>query len=151
MIKKIVFTLALIMAAQLSFGQNNMDQLFSSYAKQKNVTHVKLGSMIMACASMFTETMGVKSVEVLSFERCDEETKKELNQAIRNLKDPAFDTMVSANEEGQRTKVLVKMHKQTIRELVVLTTGNNDAALVRIKGKIKPSDIEKITKQHGNG
>ena len=37
-----------------------------------------------------------------------------------------------------------------IRELVVLTSGSSNA-LVRIKGKIKPSDIDKVMKEHGKG
>ena len=37
---------------------------------------------------------------------------------------------------------MVRIEKDMIREMVVLTTGNSNA-LVRIKGKIKPSDIEK--------
>ena len=38
----------------------------------------------------------------------------------------------------------------TIREIIVLTSGDNHA-MVRIKGEIKQEDIDKIINKHGNG
>ena len=58
--------------------------------------------------------------------------------------------MLTSNEKGSRTKVMVRIEKDMIRELVVLTTGSRNA-LVRIKGKIKPSDVNKVMIDHGNG
>ena len=71
--------------------------------------------------------------------------------AIKKLKDPNYETMVNANEEGNRTKVMVRIDKDIIRELVILTTDGGDDALIRIKGKIKPSDIEKVINDHKDG
>ena len=64
---------------------------------------------------------------------------------------PFLMTMVNANEEGNRTKVMVRIDKDIIRELVILTTDGGDDALIRIKGKIKPSDIEKVINDHKDG
>lgn len=58
--------------------------------------------------------------------------------------------MVTSNQNGDHTKVLVRIKDDTIRELIVLTVGNNPA-LVRITGKIKPSDIQSVMNEHGNG
>ncbi len=104
----------------------------------------------MKLASLFTETMGVNGIEVLEFGSCNSDVKQRFEKAIKELKDPDFETMVTSNEKGSRTKVMVRIEKDMIREMVVLTTGNSNA-LVRIKGKIKPSDIEKVVKDHGNG
>ena len=104
----------------------------------------------MKLASMFTETMGVNGIEVLEFGDCKREVKERFEKAIKELKDPLFETMVTSNEKDSRTKVLVRIENDMIRELVVLTTGNSNA-LVRIKGKIKQSDIDKVIKDHGNG
>ena len=64
---------------------------------------------------------------------------------------PNYETMVNVNEEGNRTKVMVRIDKDIIRELVILTTDGGDDALIRIKGKIKPSDIEKVINDHKDG
>lgn len=94
---------------------------------------------------------GCKSIEVLSFEECGNTVKDDLRAAIKKLKDPNYETMVNANEEGNRTKVMVRIDKDIIRELVILTTDGGDDALIRIKGKIKPSDIEKVINDHKDG
>lgn len=112
--KKYIAILILILFCQAGYSQS-MDKLFNDFAKQKNVTHVTVGPFLMKISSLFTETMGVKSIEVLSFEECG------------------------------------NIDKDIIRELVILTTDGGDDALIRIKGKIKPSDIEKVINDHKDG
>ena len=133
--KKYIAILILILFCQAGYSQS-MDKLFNDFAKQKNVTHVTVGPFLMKISSLFTETMGVKSIEVLSFEECGNTVKDDLR---------------AANEEGNRTKVMVRIDKDIIRELVILTTDGGDDALIRIKGKIKPSDIEKVINDHKDG
>jgi len=86
----------------------------------------------------------------LSFDGCNPSVKERLNHAIASLKDENYETMVSVNEETERTKILVKLKDDFIQELIVLTSGN-EPAIVRIKGKIKPSDIEKVIEQNSKG
>ena len=63
--KKYIAILILILFCQAGYSQS-MDKLFNDFAKQKNVTHVTVGPFLMKISSLFTETMGVKSIEVLS-------------------------------------------------------------------------------------
>ena len=84
-------------------------------------------------------------------EECGNTVKDDLRAAIKKLKAPNYETMVNANEEGNRTNVMVRIDKDIIRELVILTTDGGDDALIRIKGKIKPSDIEKVINDHKDG
>lgn len=148
--KKYIAILILILSCQVGYSQS-MDKLFNDFANQKNVTRVTIGPFLMKISSLFTETMGVKSIEILSFEECGSTVKNNLHTAIRKLKDPNYETMVNSNEEGNRTKVMVRIDKDIIRELVILTTDEGDDALIRIKGKIKPSDIEKVINDHKDG
>lgn len=147
--KKYFVILALMVICQAGNSQT-MDKLFNEFSKIEQINHVKLGNITLKLASIFTETMGVNGIEVLELGSCNNEIKERFAQAIKKLKDPQFETMVTSNEEGNRTKVMVRIEKDMIREMIVLTTGNSNA-LVRIKGNIKPSDIEKVMKNHGNG
>lgn len=147
--KRYFVILALILICQAGNSQT-MNQLFNEFSKIEQINHVKIGNISMKLASMFTETMGVNGIEVLEFGDCKREVKERFEKAIKELKDPQFETMVTSNEKGSRTKVLVRIENEMIRELVVLTCGNSNA-LVRIKGKIKQSDIDKVMKEHGNG
>lgn len=141
--------LALLLISQVGFSQN-MNELFNTFADREDVTHITVGPIMMKLGSLFTKTMGVKSIEVLELSECNQQAKDDLVKAIKELKDPHFETLVTANEPDSRTKVLVRIDKKVIRELIVLTTGN-DNALIRIKGKIKPEDIDKIVEDHRDG
>ena len=145
--KKYIAILILILSCQAGYSQS-MDKLFNDFANQKNATRVTIGPYLMKISSLFTEKMGEKSIEVLTFEECGSTVKNDLRTAIKKLKDPNYETMVNSNEGGSRTKVMVRIDKDIIRELVILTTDGGDDALIRIKGKIKPSDIEIVINDH---
>jgi len=142
--KRIVFILlTFICLCQAMYSQQSVDRIFAEFAKEKGVVRVGLGKFTMSLASLFTDVMGVNGVEVLSFEECNPSVKERLNTAIASLKDKDYETLLSVNEDTERTKILVKTDGESIRELIVMTSGD-DPALVRIKGKIKPSDIENV-------
>ena len=153
--KKIIFiTVAAAIMCQPCLSEKNImqqqytvDALFGNFSKDKKVTHVKIGGFAMTLARIFTDTMGVTGVEVYSFDECDQPVKKKLNDAIKNLKDSSYEMLVSTMEDGERTKVLVKIKDDYIDEIVVVA-GGNDPALVRIKGKIKPDDIRNVVKNN---
>ena len=123
--------------------QNTVDQLFRNFSKEKNITHVKIGGLIMTFARAFTDTKGVAGVEVFSFEECDAQVKAKLNAAIKSLKDNAYETLVSTTQDGENTKILVRVKDDYINEIVVIA-GGKDPAFVRIKGKIKPEDMQDV-------
>jgi len=147
--KKFLFVLlALFLTAPVMHSQKSVDQLFNDFSKEKGVTHVSIGKFTMTLVSLFQKDVkGVDGVEVLAFDECGQSVKDKLNQAIASLKDGNYETMVSVNEDSERTKILVNVKDDTIRELVVLTTGD-DPAMIRIKGKIKPSDVDAIIKNN---
>lgn len=147
--KKYMAILVMMLLCQAGYSQN-MDKLFNEFSGKENVTRITVGKVMLKLSSIFTETMGVEEIEVLAFEECSANVKENLEKAIRNLKDSRFETMVTANENDSHTRILIRIDQEMIRELVVLTTGTS-SALVRIKGKIKPSDIEKVVKEHRNG
>ena len=144
--KKLIALLALLLMGQAMYSQD-VDRLFRDFAKEKGVVRVGLGKFTMSLASLFTDVMGVNGIEVYSFEECNQSVKEKLNNAIATLKDSKYETMVSVNENTERTKILVKIENEVIQELVVMTSGD-DPALIRIKGKIKPSDVENVINQN---
>lgn len=142
--KKIISVLlVLFLISPVIYGQKNVDQLFKEYSKEKKVVHVSVGKFTMTLASLFTDVMGVHGVEVFSFEECEQSVKDKFNREIASLKDENYETLVSVNEAKERTKILVKLKGESIQEMIVLSSGD-DPAMVRIKGSIKPSDIEKV-------
>jgi len=145
--KKYITLFGLIVISQLAYSQKSVNDIFKEFSKMENVTTVTMGKFMMTFASLFTDTMGVDGIEVYAFDNCPEHVRDKLAKAVGKLKDNKYELMVNANENGDRTKVLIKIEEDMIRELVVVTTGS-DSALVRIKGKIKPSDIERVVNKH---
>ena len=141
--RTLVTLLALLLICPVMHSQKSVDQIFKDFSKEKGVVRVGLGKITFAFASLFTDVLGVNEIEVLNFEECNQSVKERLNSAITSLKDKDYETMLSVNEETARTKILVKTDGESIRELIIMTSGN-DPALIRIKGKIKPSDIDNV-------
>ena len=145
--RRILAILAIILISNVGYGQERVGDIFNTFRGENNVTSVSVGELTMKLASLFTETMGVDAIEVLEFDDCSGDVKDRLAKAISNIKDPDYETMVTTNEDDSRTKILVKIKNEMLRELVVCTSGS-DNALIRIKGKIKPEDIEKVVNEH---
>lgn len=147
---KYVLIVLVALFTQTGLAQDRIDQLFNDFSKEKNVSRVSLGSISMKLASLVTDVMGVEGIEVLSLNECSNSVKENFHSALKKFKDSGYETMVTSNENNSRTRVLVKMKEDIIRELVVFTSGESNA-LIRIKGKIKASDIDALVKKHKNG
>ena len=143
---KYLLILAFALIVQLGYGQKSVDDLFKTFAGKENVERVSIGSFVMNTINLFKNTMGVKGVEVLSLDDCSEDVKNDFQNAVRSLKDPTFERMVVTNEGKERMEVLIRIENEVIREVAMMVTGE-DYALIRIKGKIKKSDIEKLSKK----
>lgn len=147
--KKYVMIAALLLICQVGIGQSSVNQLFNDFSKVDSSVKMSLGKFTMTLAGLFSDTMGVEGIEVFTLNECSSDIIENFNNAARNLKDSEYETLINANEDDSRTKVLVKIKDEMIREMVVISSGR-DNVLVRIKGKINPSDIERITQKHGN-
>jgi hypothetical protein len=143
MIKKIIGIAMIVLICQAGYGQKNVNQLFNEFSAHADANKVSIGGFMMKIAGMFEDTMGVEKIDILNFDNHDNQAKERFSEAIKNLKDPSFEIIINANENGERVKVMLRIKDEVIRELVVLTSGN-DPTMIRIKGKIKKSDIEKI-------
>ncbi|MDR0962051.1 MAG: DUF4252 domain-containing protein [Mediterranea sp.] len=150
--KKYLLLLLLLLTVQQGYCQKSytVEQLFSEFSKAPNIETVKLGKFAMGLASIFTKTMGVKSVEVYSFDSCSRETKKKLTNAVKVLKDSSYDILMRVNDNGQHVRILTKIKDNYISELIVITLDPS-GALIRLKGKIDPSKFEDVTHEYGNG
>ena len=137
---------AMLCIAQMSYGQS-IEQLFNSFKDKEGANTVHVGGFTMKMASLFTETLGVKSVDVLELEACSAETKQHFQKALAEFNDPSFETVITSNETSGRTKVLFKIEEDRIREILLYTPGN-DCNLIHIKGNINPADIEKIVEEN---
>ena len=62
--------------------------------------------------------------------------------------DPNYQGQTWATPE-EKTRILARFQNDAIRELVIVSMGN-EPTLVRIKGKIKPEDVQKLVNPDDN-
>ena len=157
--KKIIATLALIIACQGIFAQN-IDTLFSQFKDKEGADYMNIPTLMLKFMRTFTQSnndksyrfiKGVKSVKVLDMEDCTQEVKAEFLQEAKKLKLSGYETLLQTKEDGEEVQLIAKMDEENINDLIILITGKDECGLTLMKGKIKKEDInvmmndEKIT------
>ena len=157
--KKIIATLALIIACQATFAQN-IDTLFSQFKDKEGADYMNIPTLMLKFMRTFTKSnndksyrfiKGVKSVKVLDMEDCTQEVKAEFLQEVQKLHLNGYETLLQTKEDGEEVQLIAKMDEENINDLIILITGKDDCGLTLMKGKIKKEDInvmmndEKIT------
>jgi hypothetical protein len=141
-----VFFINTVVNAQNSDSKDagkSVNQIFKEFSSETNVDRVRVGKFATSFLKLFHPVKGINGIEVLSFDECSQSVRDKLNNAIASLNDPTYETLMDVNDGLEHYKIMIKMEKETIRELVVLGSGD-DHVLIRIKGKVKFSDVEKI-------
>ncbi|MDR2534229.1 MAG: DUF4252 domain-containing protein [Tannerellaceae bacterium] len=146
MTKNKLWIIAILATFCLGTNAQGVDKLFGEFASSGGES-VNLGRFAMTLAGIFSDTHGVNGVEVISLERAGEDVKIRFAEAVRNLSDNRFEHLLDAKENGALTRILARVDGDVINDLVILTSGNK-ASMVRLKGKIKLSDIEGIVNEN---
>lgn len=136
MMKKCLFCLGLLVACQLSYGQT-VKELIEEFSKAKGAEYTNVNKAMK----------GLDHVEVIELNNCSKEIKDKFMNSLSTLKDSNYKIMVKTNDNGEKTRILKGAKGSKMKdEMVVLTGGNNDYTIVRIKGKMAQKEFSKFTK-----
>lgn len=131
----------------------SFETLYNNFNQEKNVENVKVGGLLMLLAkpliAKHTNGLNISSVHVLSLEECSNDTKLRFNKLAERLNDDKYEVLLKSNEKDEKTRIFARFQDEAIRELVIVTTGN-EPTLVRIKGKIRPEDVQKLANSNNN-
>ena len=149
--KKAILFLIVIMISRIGFAQN-VDALYDKFKEKSGVESVSVSPLLMSFARLFMNEdkksnpliKGVNSVRVLDLEESSKEVKELFSKEVAKLNLNGYETWIQVREDGENVKVIAKMKNDTIKELLVMTTGKDDCALVIIKGKIRKEDIQAV-------
>ena len=83
--RQVLCMLLFLLVTQMGYSQQGVEQLVKRFARSEQVEQVHVGRMLLTIASLFTETNGVKSVNVMDFSACGDEVRNEFQQAVRAL------------------------------------------------------------------
>ena len=153
--KKIIATLALIIACQATFAQN-IDTLFSQFKDKEGADYMNIPTLMLKFMRTFTKSnndksyrfiKGIKSVKVLDMEDCTQEVKAEFLQEVQKLNLNGYETLLQTKEDGEEVQLIAKMDEENINDLIILITGKDDCGLTLMKGKIKKEDIAQLVNE----
>ena len=132
--KKIIATLALIIACQGIFAQN-IKSIINEFKEVKGVEYTKVPRWTLHLGN----NKGVKSICYLDLGSCPSKVKEDFRQKVNQLE--GYEVLFRGKEDGEMYKLLAKMNNEVIRELIILITGKDDCGLTLMKGKIKKENI----------
>lgn len=131
----------------------SIETLYNNFHQEKNVEKVKVGGLLMLLSKPFVakyaEGLSISSVQVLSLDECSNNAKLRFNKLAERLNDDKYEVLLKANEKDEKTRIFARFQNEAIRELVIVTMGN-EPALVRIKGKIRPEDVQNLVNSNNN-
>lgn len=128
------------------YAQTSLNALYNEFSRESNASNVNLNGLAMMIAKPFLENHSnskISSIRVLSLDECTQEVKDRFNESALRFGDKQYELFVSSNEPDEKVRIFLKFQDSMIRNMVIITMGDSPE-LVQLKGKIKPSDIEKL-------
>lgn len=150
--KKYLVAIALMIACQSTFAQSTKD-IFEEFGKEWNAESVSISPFLMSIGRMFMDSdtpdiaKSIRSMKVLDLEDCSDRVKARFNEKVNNLQLEGYETMIQSIENGEKVRILTRIEDNTVRELLIVCTGNDDCALIQLNGKIKQEDIAELVNE----
>ena len=134
-------------------AQMSVDRLMRKYKHSPKAEYVHVPKLMMSLAKTimtadsddYTKYIKhINSIKVLDMEDCSKAVKQQFFKDVTQLKTVGYEELMTAKEADEQTVIMVKRSKTRIKELVIIDSGDDNAALIQIMGNIKDSEIQKI-------
>lgn len=140
----------------LGSSAQSVEALFRQYKSEKNVEYIHIPRFIMSMAKMLTkaeleETKALKaisSIRVLSLEECSPIVRQNFQKTLQTFQPSGYTPIIFSKEADGTNYIYVKEKKGYIRELLILSADKQDGAIVHIKGRISPDEVNTVVKQN---
>ncbi len=142
----IILLCGLLTSSVFCQSRVSYNQLYNRFAQEKNVEKVNINGLLMFMAKPLTAKysgFNISGVSVMSLDGCSRDVKRKFNDLANNFDDDKYELLMMTNENSEKVRIFGYLRKNVIRELVIVTMGD-DPAIIRIKGRIKLDDIQKI-------
>ncbi len=150
--KKILLNVFILIVGGVSAQNSPVDKLFDKYSGQKGYTSVYISSYMF---SMFSEVEyddkemddlvnNLKSIKILAAD--DISTAQFKKDIVKKLPLSDYKELMVVKEEGDNVTFLINEKNGRIGELLIITEGENDNAIICIQGNIDLKNISKLSK-----
>ena len=154
--KRTVFTFIMMAALSLSVcGQGTNRKILRELADSDDVERISVGSFGMWLVKLIggkeiPEIKGINSVEIMTIsDKCPPKRREALRKQIAKLSDDSeYETLMQVKEEGNKVRMLIRQEDDVVREwLLAVVSNDDDSVVIRIKGKMKLSDIQEMVEK----
>jgi hypothetical protein len=111
-------------------------------------------SCLKICGGMkdIPELKGIESFEIITLsDECSKSQKKEIREKLKNMKDnKVYSTLLQIKKEDDNVRIMVKIEKDVVKEVLLLVISDKDENLVlmSLKGKMKKSDLSGLVAKY---
>jgi len=161
--KYIVSFILILVLSQASYSQN-ANQLMQEFASKKEVVNLKIRRFWVSMAKPFILTTlrgeegdkqlaqlinGIKSVQIAALDDCNQLDKGDFIDRFHALKDSdGYETLLQVKDGKDNVRIIMKKDKNKIKELFIFCLDSKDAAMIKLSGDIKLSDVGALVEKY---
>lgn len=151
--RKMFLIAALLGVAGLSFAQTKAIQSFyHKYQNLEGVEDIKLQGWLIKLAARFADEdpeakrllRKITQLRILTMDNGNLVTPQEYNTLVNNIKKDAFEDLFMIKDNGQNIQFLIREKGDTITDLILLVSGNDEFVLLSLEGALKFSDLNDL-------
>lgn len=146
-----MFAIAIFLPVMLMAQQNAADKFFEKYANEDGFTTISINRGLLNLVSELDDDMETKSllkciesVKVLT-------TKYEINglnfydEIVKNLPKDQYEELITVKDSDEQVKILIDEKNGIIHELLIVTGGKDENALIILKGNIELNKVSELS------
>lgn len=138
--------------ASLSFAQTKaIANFYDKYKNMEDVTDLKLRGWVLKLASSFSDEAEeaqllrkISQLRILTMENGNLVSQSEYKNLIKNIKQEAFEELFQVRDEGQTIEFLIREKGDTITDVLMLVSGDDEFIMLSLEGALKFSDLNDL-------
>ena len=150
--------IAILALCTLSASAQSVKGLIEQYRHEKNVIHLHITPALMSFLKVLAKShsddskalKAVSSFRILVFDDYDSIVKSRFRNTVQTFHPKGYTPIIYNKQADETNYVYLKEKKGCIREVLILAIDKEDGAIVRIKGKISPNDVDSVVKESTN-
>ena len=143
----IVLSLPLVLFAQ----KNAADKFFDKYADKDGFTTITVNRGLLNFVSELDEDMesrkllkSIESVKILTT-KYEHSGLNFYEEIVKNLPEDQYEELITVKNADEQVKILISEENGIIQELLVITGGDDENALIIIRGNIELNKISDLS------
>lgn len=146
--KKILFTLLLMLTCQMAFCQK-ANSVFNDFRDKKHAECVSVPKLMLTIAAAKMKDGNVNAllkqvdeVKILKLTDCSGHVRRKFVKKIKALDGDGYSEFTGMKKgKGEGMSILVRQKGDTIKEVVAVTSGSNTCVGILLTGDINAEDV----------